>query len=641
MRALFTLIILLFSLPSFSQTVRRSCSTPEVLQQQKRLFPAIEDNIERIERQTQAVMAMPQMKTRSGVITIPVVVHVVYRLGNPIENITEEQILSQLSVLNKDYRRLNSDIKNTPSVFMPFSTDCEIEFKLAKRNPEGKATTGIMRYPTDRKVSWGKSDEVKMAEKGGVAPWDATKYLNLYVCAIGGGILGYSSMPGSLAAFDGVVIDYRYFGTMGTAVSPFNLGRTTTHEIGHWLNLRHTWGDDDCGDDLISDTPVQQGPNYGCVTFPHITCSGDSKGDMFMNFMDYSDDACMTIFSVGQKKRIQALFAFGGARASLLNSDVLVPVSENCKLPTALTARDFSSKTATLAWAATSGVTDYVLEYRVKNTNNWVSYAVKNTQTTVLVNLLPSTEYEYRLKSNCPTNTDYTAPFIFKTLPLEASCTDAYESNNTFTTAKEIPANTSISALIGTSTDNDYFIFRTTETERNIQIQLSELPFDYDVKLYNSQHQLVGNSSRSNNADEKIVLNNAPVDYYYVRVYPNKDFSANQCYKLTTQTSNINFAREIDKIADNNFKDLEKIRVYPNPSIEYAQVEINTDYEGEASIFILDRAGKTVLTKSLNINQETSSFQLDVTGLGDGFYTLMLKMGNDIQTKRMVVMKSF
>ena len=132
-----------------------------------------------------------------------------------------------------------------------------------------------------------------MSEKGGVAPWDASKYLNLYVCAIGGGILGYSSMPGSLAAFDGVVIDYRYFGTMGTAVSPFNLGRTTTHEIGHWLNLRHTWGDDDCGDDLISDTPVQQGPNYGCVTFPHITCSGDSKGDMFMNFMDYSDDACM------------------------------------------------------------------------------------------------------------------------------------------------------------------------------------------------------------------------------------------------------------------------------------------------------------------------------------------------------------
>jgi hypothetical protein len=555
MKTLFLLIILLFTLPSFSQTVRRSCSTHEVLQEQKRLYPAIKDNIERIERHTQEVMALPQVKTRSGVITIPVVVHVIYRSSNPIENITEEQILSQLNVLNKDYRRLNSDIKSTPSVFMPFSADCELEFKLAKRNPEGKATTGIMRYPTDRKVSWGKSDEVKITEKGGVAPWDASKYLNLYVCAIGGGILGYSSMPGSLAIFDGVVIDYRYFGTMGTAVSPFNLGRTTTHEIGHWLNLRHTWGDNDCGDDLISDTPVQQGPNYGCVTFPHITCSGDSKGDMFMNFMDYTDDACMNIFSAGQKKRIQTLFSFGGARASLLNSDALIAVSE--------------------------------------------------------------------------------------TLPLEIGCTDVYESNNTFTTAKEISANSSISAQIGALGDNDYFIFRTTETERNIQIQLSELPFDYDVKLYNSQRQLLGTSSRSNNTDEKIVLNNAPINYYYVRVYPNKDFSTTQCYKLTIQTSSISFAREIDKIADSRFKDLEKIQVYPNPSIKYAQVEINTNYEGAASIFILDITGKTILSKFLNINQETSTFQLDVTGLSNGFYTLMLKTGNEIQTKRMMVMKSF
>ena len=640
MRAFFILISIFYSIPSFSQLVRRSCATHDVLQQQKRLYPAIEDNMERIERHTQAFLAMPQLKTRNAAMTIPVVVHIVYRAGNTIENITDEQIMSQLDVLNKDYRRLNSNYKITPSVFMPFSADCELEFKLAKRTPGGKSTTGIIRYSTDRKVSWGKSDEVKMPEKGGIAPWDASKYLNLYVCAIGGGVLGYSSMPGSLAAFDGVVIDYRYFGTVGTAVAPFNLGRTTTHEVGHWLNLRHTWGDSDCGNDLVNDTPVQLGPNYGCVVFPHITCNGDNKGDMFMNFMDYTDDACMSLFSLGQKARIDALFAFGGARASLLTSDALTPFNDACKSPTALTARDFASKTVTLSWTAAAGVTDYIVEYRAKTALNWLSFSVKNALTTVLFNLSPNTEYEYRLKSSCTANADYTAPFSFKTLPLELGCSDIYESNNTFNTAKEIQVNAPFSALIGTSTDNDYYIFKTTETERNIQIQLTELPFDYDVKLYDSQHQVLGSSTRANKADERIVFNNAPLDYYYVRVYPNKEFSATQCYKLAANISNIDFSRESDKLAVENFKDIEQLRIYPNPAFEYTQIEINTAFEGEAHIKITDMTGKTVQTKTQNITKELNTFQLDVTGLEDGFYFVMVKTGAIIKTKKMMVIKN-
>jgi hypothetical protein len=643
MRLFIILITFFYSFPSFTQGVRRACATYDVLQEQKRLYPNIANNIEHIERHTQAVQSKPQLKIRSGVITIPVIIHVVYRSANPVENITDEQIMSQLDVLNKDYRHLNSDSKMAPSVFMPFSADCELEFKLAKRTPGGKSTTGIIRYSSDRKVSWGKSDEVKLPEKGGIAPWDATKYLNLYVCAIGGGVLGYSSMPGSLAAFDGVVIDYRYFGTIGTAVAPFNLGRTTTHEVGHWLNLRHTWGDSDCGDDLVNDTPVQQGPNYGCVVFPHITCSGDSKGDMFMNFMDYTDDACMNLFSVGQKNRIQALFTSGGARASLLTSDALTPFNEQCQAPTALAGSDFSSKTATLSWTAAKGIANYIVEYRAKNTANWLIFSVKNTTSTVLFNLLPNTEYEYRLKSSCTADADYTAPFGFKTLALEQGCMDVYESNNNFSTAKEIPVNAPISALIGTSTDNDYFIFNTTETEKNIQIQLTELPFDYDVKLYNSQHQLVGTSARGAKSDERIVFNNAPVDYYYVRVYPNTDFSATQCYKLTTHISSLDFSRESDKIANETFKDktLEKLKIYPNPVAEYALVEINTGFEGLANIQITDMSGKTVQAETQELTKEKNSFQIDFTALNDGLYLLMVKTGYLIQTKKILVSKSF
>ncbi len=640
MRPLISLIAIVFTIPSFSQTVRRSCATHDVLQEQKRFHPKIVDNIELIERHTKTVSSLPQMKTRAAVITIPVIVHIVYRAANPIENITDEQIISQLDVLNKDYRRLNNDYKYTPSVFTPFSADCELEFKLAKRTPNGKATTGIVRYPSDRKVTWGKSDEIKMPEKGGIAPWDAKKYLNLYVCAVGGGVLGYSSMPGSLLAFDGVVIDYRYFGTIGTAVPPFNLGRTTTHEVGHWLNLHHTWGDNDCGNDLVNDTPTQQGPNYGCVTFPHITCNGDNKGDMFMNFMDYTDDACMSLFSAGQKARIQALFAFGGSRASFLTSDALTPINDNCKSPTSLTARDFASKTVTLSWVAAVGITDYIVEYRAKNTLNWLTFSVKNAVTTVLFNLLPNTEYEYRLKSSCTATSDYTAPYSFKTLPLELGCSDIYESNNTFTTAKEIPLNAPFSALIGTATDNDYYIFKTTEIERNIQIQLTNLPYDYDVRLYNSQRQLIGSSTRAGNAEERIVFNNAPIDYYYVRVYPNKEFSATQCYKMATHISNVDFSRESDKIADGAFKDNEKLRVYPNPAIEYAQIEMETDFEGVADIYITDMTGKTVVTKKQNITKDIKAFQLDVTNLNEGIYLLLVKTGATIQTKKMAVVKN-
>ena len=125
-------------------------------------------------------------------------------------------------------------------------------------------------------------------------------------------------VAGGNVATDGVVILYSAFGYNSPAV-PFNLGRTATHEVGHWLNLRHIWGDASCGNDLIADTPTQQTANYGCPAFPHATCS--NAGDMSMNYMDYTDDACMYMFSTGQKARSQSLFAAGGARVSLLNSD--------------------------------------------------------------------------------------------------------------------------------------------------------------------------------------------------------------------------------------------------------------------------------------------------------------------------------
>lgn len=254
------------------------------------------------------------------VIIIPVVVHVVY--NNETQNISEQQILSQIKSLNDDFRRRNADAVNTPDIFKSVAADTRIEFCLAKVDPNGRVTTGINRKYTKTKQFLA-DDEVKFTSKGGSDAWDATKYLNIWVCNLFGRTLGYAVLPGGPLERDGVVMKYNVFGTQGTVYAPYNKGRTATHEIGHWLGLQHLWGSGVCGDDGIYDTPPQQASNSGCSTFPHVSsCSINGYGDMFMNYMDFSDDACMNLFTIGQKNAMRSLFASGGFRNSLLNSNV-------------------------------------------------------------------------------------------------------------------------------------------------------------------------------------------------------------------------------------------------------------------------------------------------------------------------------
>jgi hypothetical protein len=291
---------------AFSQ---RECGSMEYLDYQKDLDPKMENKMESIERHTEDILASP-VRAVNGVVTIPCVVHVVYQ--NSTENISDAQVLSQIDVLNADFRRQNSDADNTWSQ----AADTEIEFCMATTDPNGNATTGIVRYSTNTSA-FGTNDQVKFASSGGADAWPASDYLNLWVCDISGGILGYAQFPGGSASTDGVVCDYQYFGTIGTATAPFDMGRTATHEVGHWLNLRHIWGDGNCNaDDFVSDTPSSDAANYGCA-LGHVSCSST---DMVQNYMDYSDDACMNLYTDGQKNRMRALFESGGYRASLLAS---------------------------------------------------------------------------------------------------------------------------------------------------------------------------------------------------------------------------------------------------------------------------------------------------------------------------------
>jgi Pregnancy-associated plasma protein-A len=248
------------------------------------------------------------MRVTSKLITIPVVVHVVYK--TEAENISDAQVQSQIDSLNKDYRAKNNDRKKVPSVWKSLVIDPNIEFRLATKDAKGKKTSGITRTAT-KATSFGPNDTVKAKKTGGVDPWPTDRYLNIWVCALSGGLLGYAQFPGGPSKTDGVVILNTAFGTTGIAKAPFNKGRTATHEIGHYLGLRHIWGDrNDCsGDDFVADTPRAREANYGKPKFPQITCNNGPNGDMFVNYMDYVDDAAMCMFTAGQVARMNATLA--------------------------------------------------------------------------------------------------------------------------------------------------------------------------------------------------------------------------------------------------------------------------------------------------------------------------------------------
>lgn len=287
-----------------NNSVSRQCASQEVLERQLQEDPSLAIRMNKIEQFTQNYSQnKSNYKLVNGMIQIPVVVNVLYK--TTAENITLTQIQSQIDVLNKDFNALNSDYSQVPALFSGVKANVGISFVLDQ----------VIRKTTT-KTSWGTRDAMKKTKQGGLDPTTPSTKLNLWCCTIGGGILGYAQFPGGSSTTDGVVIDSKYFGLSGTTNYPYNLGRTATHEIGHWLNLRHIWGDATCGNDLVADTPSHDSANFGVPTYPHYsTCSG-TPVEMTMNYMDYTDDRGMYMFSLGQKSRIDALFAAGGARVS-------------------------------------------------------------------------------------------------------------------------------------------------------------------------------------------------------------------------------------------------------------------------------------------------------------------------------------
>lgn len=344
MKKSFILLAVTLSMGAFAQHVR--CNFDEKWNEFTRKHPEAKmKNQQLAEYMSNADNIAPHLKNVQTVVTIPVVVHILYK--NATQNVSDAQIQSQLAVLNNDFRKMNSDFSTVvPTAFQPSAADMEINFCLATKDPSGNTTTGIIRKSVASSFVF--DDDYYDATYGGDAAWDTTKYLNIWVGAFDDtDLLGWAYPPAAAGyANDGLCIAYQVFGTTGTAgqypYTTYNKGRTATHEIGHYFGLSHIWGNGNygstpnssvCGSstwsDGCADTPATYYPYFGAPTYPNnqYTCTNTSNGAMFMNYMDYVNDSSMAMFTNNQKTITQN--ALSSPRASLLNTNACSFLSVN------------------------------------------------------------------------------------------------------------------------------------------------------------------------------------------------------------------------------------------------------------------------------------------------------------------------
>jgi len=469
------------------------CATMEVDSMMRALYPdwpRLDDYEPYLRQKVQEKKAfMERARTIGGVYRIPVVVHVIHdgeALGTG-RNIPDANIQHQIEVLNEDFRRMagtpgwNND---------PRGADTRIEFVLAKRDPNGNPTTGIVRWNRNTQ-GWTAPPYTTGYIDGTIKPatqWDPTRYLNIWVVDIQGGVLGYAQfpdasgllgMPGDqgmggctqAANTDGVVIRYSAFGSAlkgSTGLNaPYHLGRTTTHEVGHWLGLRHTWGDGDCTvDDFCDDTPLCDGAHYGCQANPASCIAGVRR--MIENYMDYSDDGCMNIFTLDQALRMRVVLEYCPRRRSLITSPALVPPAAtdaaliDLPIPQDICPGTYNITTV-LRNNGTSTLTSIPVAYRLNNgpwqTATWTgSLGAGNTTNFTLsgINLTTPGEYFFTACSNLASDPDRTEDTVTTRLVVHNGFYPLYETFEQGWEGRPVPAH--LWRVV--DPDNDCFTWR-------------------------------------------------------------------------------------------------------------------------------------------------------------------------------------
>jgi hypothetical protein len=479
---------------------QRTCATEDAIRNKIREFPFLQRQRDALEQQLiSAVFLKKQqqfLRAAAGpTVTIPVVVHIV--LPNP-SIVTDAQVYSQIAVLNEDYSGANPDTASVPAPWKALIGNSGINFCLAQRTPDGDPSTGIVRVSSNHaafNAGINAAYEVKYSAAGGSDAWDPDRYLNIWVCNLSSGYLGVATPPGSTFpnAEQGAVILYTAFGTTGTAQGDFNKGRTATHEVGHYFDLRHIWGDDDGGgtprctnDDGINDTPLQGGRTYGCVTFPRTdVCANTFPGIMFMNYMDYTDDSCMHLFT--EEQAIRMRYVLDNLRSSLLSSDGCTPVN--------LRANDaaIASISSPLGQICTTGFTPQVI---LKN---------KGTQT------LQNVQISYQVDGGTPQTFNWTgslASLQRTSVQLPAGATAA--GNHSISAYTSLPNGVNDEAPENDTAHADFRYYNPATLPLTEGFEEDSFPPENGWDLWNPDRSFTWERTRDagRNSDHSIVLRN-------------------------------------------------------------------------------------------------------------------------------------
>ena len=579
----------------------------------------------------------PKGSRINAVITIPVVVHVIHNgdLIGTDENIFDEQVISQIRVLNEDFRKKSG---TTGFNSNPVGADAEIEFVLAKRDPSGVLTNGIDRVDLGR-ASW-LTDEIETTVKP-LTIWNPDKYFNIWVVKFATNtLLGYAQFPSNSslsginanegpANTDGVVVGYKFFGSSsyfpaGTYAAPYDKGRTASHEVGHWIGLRHIWGDGDCSvDDFCLDTPNAGQANYGCPAGVD-SCPASAGLDMVENYMDYTNDGCMNIFTADQKNRMITVMNNSIRRVSLKTSDALTPgtsftndaslmivsLNINCSKTFAPRLKITNKGTAVL----TQATIQYSIDNQNVQTYNWTGALASNQSQDITLNSLTTTIGNHNF--SC-------------TITIVNGTTDQNSFNNTGTTNFDIINNQNfVTNTINFSLQRDYYgsetTWRLTNTAGTILYQggpytdsatesgplpaLITATFDlpsnecYTFTILDSQNDGicckfgVGSYSLKTPSGETIVSGGA--------------FGAME----TTKFSN-------NSLAINEVEGESVVYLYPNPTSNLLQIAVDNKIDVPDTYTIINSVGQVIKTKKIDSETDLS---INVSNLSQGIYFLKL-----------------
>lgn len=596
--------------------------------------------------------ARASSKTAATVITIPVVVHVIHS-GQAIgiaPNITDNQILSQITVLNQDYRKLlGSPGYNTN----PVGADVEIQFVLTQQDPNGNPTNGIDRVALCED-SWGETEIDAMVKPATI--WDPTLYFNLWsVRFTDNTLLGYAQFPDNsslngissingAANSDGVVSNYDVFGSNnyndGTFLldQTYNKGRTMTHEVGHWLGLRHIWGDETCGNDYCADTPTQHDANYGCPSKIPLSCDTPAVPEMIQNYMDYTDDYCMNIFTQNQKDRMITVMNNSPRRKELKTStkataiplfanDAEIKLEVNCPKESCDYVPNQTTQQITLYNRGTTTLTSATLNYQINGgstlSQTWNGSIVTNKSAsfTIIINAT-------------------TSGTVSASVATVNGTVDQRTSNNTITGSFIIPQ------------PPTNYTFRDLKFKLQLDYFGSETTWELkdgsgNVKYSGGPYKDTYKNATTPSAIPTLITQNWTLDDNQCYTFTIKDaagdgiccgngigYSGNGWYSITSLddfsvikssssfTSSESNSFIIDTQAVSEFSKSKDIYLYPNPTIDLLNIRIPNNFNLPERYSIYNILGQIVNEKNI---QKGDDLTINTANLSSGTYILSVE----------------